>query len=97
MEHSFFECMITSEPCTTPYCPWCDGGLVHCTVCMGTEGTLPSSCPGTPISDTDQQLIFEGMLNYQDGTWVSGAHTPHPKPFEIAAALVRLNLPALDG
>lgn len=56
--------------CSEPYgCTLCN--LFYCTVCQGAEGSLPSECPGKPISEENQQLIYQGTLDFQDGSWIN--------------------------
>lgn len=53
-------------------CVLCNGGLSVCTVCGGAEGTLPTDCPGKPMSwDTGQQ-VYEGLIDYRRGQgWIT--------------------------
>ncbi len=56
--------------CSEPYgCTLCN--LFYCTVCRGAEGSLPSECPGKPISEENQQLIYQGTLDFRDGSWIN--------------------------
>lgn len=75
--HVWYEC---PKPCDTPYCVYCEGGLGSCTVCKCAEGTLPSECPGAPVSSSDQDRIYAGNLDFRDGEWVekpSGSVSSH--------------------
>lgn len=44
-------------------------GLAKCTVCKGAEGSLPSTCPGRPMSYDERELVFTGKLDYFRGKW----------------------------
>ena len=46
-----------------------DGNLAFCTVCRGGEGSLPSECPGNPMSSHTQDMIMKGFLDFIDGGW----------------------------
>lgn len=74
-KHTWFDCK-----CNRSGCMFCDGGLGHCTVCDGFEGTLPSSCPGARMTQEQQDRIYAGTLDYRDGQWVnapSGSVSSH--------------------
>lgn len=42
-EHIWHKC---KQPCETPHCVYCEGGLAMCVVCRQAEGELEKSCPG---------------------------------------------------
>lgn len=65
MEHTWYECK-----CKRAYCMFCEGGLSYCTSCGGAEGSLPTECPGVPISEEHQQLIYKSTLDFRDGQWM---------------------------
>lgn len=45
------------------------GGLLHCKVCNGGEGSLPSECPGRSMTDDDQAKVYAGKLDFRQGQW----------------------------
>jgi hypothetical protein len=57
------------ENCNNDNCFICDGGLAVCTVCGCAEGTLSTDCPGYPVPDEKQQLIYQKKLDFIDGYW----------------------------
>jgi hypothetical protein len=44
-DHVWFKC---EQPCETPYCVYCEGGLAYCVVCKQGEAELEPRCPGQP-------------------------------------------------
>lgn len=101
MKHTFFNCADQPKPCAKTHCPWCDGGLLYCTVCLAAEGTLPSHCPMVPISTEDQDLIYSASMDYKDGRWttptsITGGEVHHVRGFEAACAILRLNCENLE-
>lgn len=46
MKHTPFKC---PSNCENPYCNYCVGGLVTCTVCGGSESELTTDCCGYPL------------------------------------------------
>lgn len=66
VKHTLFKC---EQPCEKLHCMFCDGGLASCTICNGAEASLPTDCPGEPISDADQRDIMTGELDYRAGEW----------------------------
>lgn len=65
-DHTPYKCV----KCTMTHCPFCDGGLVACTVCNAAEAELPSQCPGAPIEEKKRATIAAGKLDFNDGRWV---------------------------
>ena len=58
--------------CTDPGCSgchFCAGGLAHCTVCGGAEGSLPTDCPGEQMTELREKMVFDGVMDY---TWRDG-------------------------
>jgi len=55
-------------------CPICDGGLSYCTVCKGAESSLPTHCPGEPMTDLRADLVSAGHMDY---LWPVGWFFPH--------------------
>lgn len=52
-------------------CFMCAGGLAYCTICCGAEASLPTCCPGRPITDDEQDAIVSGVLDFVlPGVWV---------------------------
>jgi len=47
-----------------------EDGLLHCKVCHGGEGSLPSDCPGAAMTAFQQDEVYAGRLNYKDGHWI---------------------------
>ena len=64
--HEFYEC---PQPCDRLHCQFCEGGLAFCEKCKCGEGTLPSQCPGEPVSEEQQQNIYAGASDFRDGKW----------------------------
>jgi hypothetical protein len=51
---------------------FCDGGLFACTVCGGTEGSLPTDCPLVHMTQQQQDDVYKGTTDYRDGRgWVA--------------------------
>jgi hypothetical protein len=72
--HTWYFC---KQPCERQHCPYCEGGLASCTVCDCAEGTLPSDCPGSPVSSADQDRIYAGRLDFTDGAWSEGVRSKY--------------------
>lgn len=69
MKHTWYECK-----CHQPGCMFCDGGLGHCTVCNGFEGTLTTDCCGRKITPEEEDAIYKkGTLDFVNGEWVHKA------------------------
>lgn len=67
MEHTWRECS-----CDDPLCMICGGGLSHCTVCNGFEGTLTSECCGRKLTSEEERAVYEeGTLDFRQGEWVN--------------------------
>jgi len=58
------------EPSCEQHCPICDGGLCHCVVCGGAEGTLTTECPGVRVSEAMHDSVYAGRLDFRDGQWI---------------------------
>lgn len=58
--------------CDNPFCFICEGGLSVCKVCGGAGGDLPSECPGVKMSSTQRDMVYNGLLDYRNGTWKPG-------------------------
>jgi hypothetical protein len=48
------------------YCMFCDGGLFSCVVCGGTEGSLPTNCPGFEMTDEQDQQVYNGKIDWRN-------------------------------
>ena len=62
------------EHCDSPgSCPICDGGLAFCTVCHGAEGSMPTDCPGRPMTEEQVALVMSGAIDYRvsQGGWTT--------------------------
>ena len=94
MDHVYYKC---PPGCTNLSCMFCVGGLGGCTVCKAFEGTLPTECPGTPISEEDQQLIYKASLDYRAGKWIQRPLKKWEDPLDrekrhqVLQAVLRLN------
>lgn len=51
-------------------CMFCAGGLFACEVCHTLEGAVPTHCPGAPIDEFTQMLVYQGKLDFLNGNWV---------------------------
>lgn len=49
-----------------------EDGLLHCKVCNGGEGSLPTNCPGTKMPAETDDAVYAGILDFVNGTWVPG-------------------------
>jgi hypothetical protein len=57
-------------------CQFCTGGLFLCTRCGSFEGATTSHCPGSRLSMEQEREVYEGRLDFVDGTWKNSA-SPH--------------------
>ena len=61
--------------CTNRWCPGCHlchGGIAVCVRCRGTEGSLPSDCPGDMMTREQEAAVYAGELDWQKGYgWVN--------------------------
>lgn len=75
--------------CTDPECigcMFCAGGLWACATCGGAEGSMPSTCPGSPMKLGQFGDVYAGELDFRDGTWVEGVASRFcPKGIQEAA------------
>jgi hypothetical protein len=75
MKHTYYECK-----CTRQYCQFCDGGLYACTVCKGFEGSLTTDCPGVPLTEEQDAMIYNYRVwDYREdkGGWCFPDGTGH--------------------
>lgn len=49
----------------------CRGGIAVCKVCFGTDGSLPTDCPGIPMTREQEEGVWMGPLDFRDGQWCS--------------------------
>ena len=68
--HHWHRCV---QPCTDPFCYFCEGGLAVCTRCGGAEIELTMHCPGRKTTEMERAFIADGRLDY-DGRygWIKG-------------------------
>ena len=52
------------------YEPDRDDELANCEVCFGAEGSLPTDCPGEPMTGEQQDAVYAGTLDFIDGEWI---------------------------
>lgn len=43
--------------------------LTHCRTCHGSDGSLPTHCPGRRLTGDEQEAIYTGHLDFIEGTW----------------------------
>ena len=61
--HDFLDCTRKGQPGHADrYCPTCDGGLLTCGVCGGSEGELLLNCPGFLLSAETKDACREGNV-----------------------------------
>lgn len=48
-----------------------EDGLMHCTVCSGAEGSLPTHCPGRKMTEEEKDAVFQGESNFKNGNWLN--------------------------
>jgi hypothetical protein len=72
MPHTFYTPLQAAEEDgydRTLYRMVADGGLAVCRVCHCFEGSLPTECPGEPVSAEQQDRIYAGQVDFKDGNW----------------------------
>lgn len=47
-----------------------EDGLLHCKVCGGGEGSLPTECPGRHMNEHEQDDVYAGVLDFILGDWI---------------------------
>lgn len=91
MEHIYEK----HDACEVQNCPICDGGLLHCTVCGGFEGSLTTDCCGRKITVEEvdriyklQNLDFITLGRVAESVLTKLGHktiyVPHPSPQNLA-------------
>jgi len=48
----------------------CACNLFCCGVCGGAEGSLPTECPGTKMSQALDHLVYKSTLDFREGQWM---------------------------
>lgn len=71
MKHTWYSCASDAHEDDTYYhsCQFCDGGLSHCTICGGFEGTLTADCCGHKLDEHVLNAVYKGGLNFKDDKW----------------------------
>lgn len=62
--HTLYKCPPECDGCI-----FCNGGLESCIVCKGGEGSLPTVCPGRPMTDREADEVYAGTLDFIGGMW----------------------------
>ena len=44
-----------------------DDGLLHCKVCKGAEGDLPTCCPGRELTTEERVEVYAGGIDFAQG------------------------------
>lgn len=70
MNHEYFDCGGTGQACEYGTCMFCCGGLSHCTVCGGFEGTMPTHCPGAQMDKFTADKVWTTDLDFVNGQWI---------------------------
>ncbi len=79
----------------------------YCRVCNGVEGTsLPTDCPGTPLTKAQVGAIYRGDMDFRGGEWVDlrpsplapppAPEPPGPPPSNTVHQTVEVELPQPD-
>lgn len=64
-KHKLYDCN-----CHEVNCCYCEGGLAFCTVCKGGEGSLTSECCGRPLTEVEEDQIYnKESLDFKRGQW----------------------------
>ena len=71
MKHKFYKCPPGEHENEDYYsgCLFCDGGLCHCTICNGFEGTLTTDCCGHHLNEHIREAIYSGGLDFKNNEW----------------------------
>ncbi len=60
-------------------------GESYCSVCRGVmDVSLPTDCPGRPLSADEQDQIIAGIADFEDGIWFNPEDTTLEKLFAAA-------------
>ncbi len=57
--------------CAEGHCLFCIGTPGFCIVCKGSEGEIPTECPGRPMTRDQADAVRTGELDYRDGRWTA--------------------------
>lgn len=58
------------HPADENRCITCEGGLALCKACGGAEASMPTDCPGSPMTGEQMDEVQAGHLDYVNGEWV---------------------------
>lgn len=75
----------TLHTCNSAECVPCAGGLALCNICNGAEASLPTDCPGRPLSAREEDAILANRLDFvrdPDNPRFTG--WIHLRPHEVA-------------
>jgi len=48
-------------------------GLAFCRTCGGTEGSIPTECPGRQMLTPEADRVYAGSLDFVNGAWTVNA------------------------
>lgn len=60
---------VVHDNCRNIHCNICEGGLFSCSICGGTEVTLPTECPGGRMTADEQDGVGAGQMDFKKGHW----------------------------
>lgn len=66
--HKWHRCPGPPTCDRTQSCAACE--LAYCVTCCGAESSLPTHCPGRPLTPSQQDDIAAGLVDYRRGEWV---------------------------
>lgn len=66
MKHKFHNC-------TNDRCIICRGDLKYCEQCKGAEASLPTECPGRPLTELQESNLILNKINYINNRWIQTA------------------------
>lgn len=83
--HVQYVCTQDHEDGREQYCMFCGGGLFACSRCGAFEGATPSECPGITMTADQADRVYDCVIDFRFGQWVSGGcvtmyHPPVPDP-----------------
>ncbi len=64
-KHTF----LTHTECLVEDCYLCGQGLKYCTTCEGVARSLPTECPGRPMSSTQETRVINRESDYFNDKW----------------------------
>lgn len=76
--------------CTTQHedggysCMFCGGGLFACSRCGAFEGATPSECPGIKMTTEQSDRVYDCIIDFRFGQWVSGGCVTMYRPLPPA-------------